>query len=110
MPRGGTRPGAGGKPTWKHGRTKTIRVPIALADEIIKLARELDEEGYIESDTSSKTIDLSGVNIFETGKGETFLFLRDLLLSGYEIKPDWLASKIINEVYKSQLQQEILPS
>jgi len=27
---------------WKHGATRTIRVPIALADEILALARRLD--------------------------------------------------------------------
>jgi hypothetical protein len=30
------------KPTWKHGKTKTIRVPIALADQILEYGYELD--------------------------------------------------------------------
>lgn len=30
-------------PTWKHGKTRTIRVPIALAEEILKFAKERDE-------------------------------------------------------------------
>ena len=29
--------------TWKHGKTKTIRVPIALADQVLAYARQLDE-------------------------------------------------------------------
>lgn len=29
--------------TWKNGKTRTIRVPIALADEILDYAHQLDE-------------------------------------------------------------------
>ena len=46
MPRGGKRPGAGVKPTWKHGKTKTIRVPVALAEQILEFARKLDIGNY----------------------------------------------------------------
>ncbi len=28
---------------WKHGQTRTIRVPIALADRVLELARQLDD-------------------------------------------------------------------
>lgn len=27
---------------WKHGQTRTIRVPIALADRVLTIARQLD--------------------------------------------------------------------
>jgi antitoxin component of MazEF toxin-antitoxin module len=30
------------QPTWKTGRTQTIRVPVALADQILEYARQLD--------------------------------------------------------------------
>lgn len=30
-------------PTWKHGKTRTIRVPIALADQALEIVRDLDE-------------------------------------------------------------------
>lgn len=53
MPRGGARPNSGPQPHWKHGKTKTIRVPIVLADRLLELARELDEVGENEFDTSS---------------------------------------------------------
>lgn len=86
MPRGGKRPGAGGKPTWKHGKTKTIRVPIALADEVISFARKLDEKSITEHDTDSKMIDLSEVIVPEI-RGRRFVFLSDLLRVGYEIHP-----------------------
>jgi len=86
MPRGGKREGAGGKPTWKNGKTKTIRVPIAIAQEVLKLAKELDEKGVIERDTESKVLDLSGITVPEI-RGKRFVFLSDLLMSGYEIHP-----------------------
>ena len=52
MPRGGARPNSGPPPSWKHGRTTTIRVPRALAAQIKQLARQLDE-GKLEYDTGS---------------------------------------------------------
>ena len=45
MTRGGARLNAGAKAKWKHGKTKTIRVPIILADLILKFACNLDEVG-----------------------------------------------------------------
>ena len=42
MPRGGLR-STSWKTTWKHGATKTIRVPVALADRILEMAKALDE-------------------------------------------------------------------
>ena len=54
MPRGGARPNSGPPPSWKHGRTTTIRVPRALTVQIVQLARQLDE-GNLELDTVSKS-------------------------------------------------------
>lgn len=42
MGRGGRR-STSYTPTWKHGKTRTIRVPIELADEGLELIRALDE-------------------------------------------------------------------
>ena len=53
MPRGGARPNSGPPPSWKHGRTTTIRVPRVLAVQIVQLARQLDR-GRLELDTVSK--------------------------------------------------------
>ena len=53
MPRGEARPNSGPPPSWKHGRTTTIRVPRALAAQIKHLARQLDE-GKLEYDTGSE--------------------------------------------------------
>ena len=52
MPRGGARPNSGPPPSWKHGRTTTIRVPRTLVAQIKHLARQLDE-GKLECDTGS---------------------------------------------------------
>ena len=41
--RGGARPGAGGGGRWKHGRTKLVRLPVALLDEIMEVARYMDQ-------------------------------------------------------------------
>jgi hypothetical protein len=61
MPRGGARPNSGPQPSWKSGRTQTIRVPVALADTLLKIARRLDEnlsldiEEIVEEENSKKS-------------------------------------------------------
>lgn len=40
------------KPKWRSGNTQTIRVPIALADQILDYAHQLDE-GMIRINTNS---------------------------------------------------------
>ena len=46
MPRGGKRPGAGRKSSWPSGcgreDTKLIRVPIAIAEDLLEIARRMD--------------------------------------------------------------------
>ena len=47
---GGARPGAGGNCRWKHGRTKLVRLPVALVDKILEVARYMDQnEGRLPS-------------------------------------------------------------
>lgn len=102
MPRGGYREGAGGRSTWKHGKTKTIRVPDALADKILQIARVLDEQGFYELEetskpslveTQSKTLDLSGISIHAHRHGPA-IYVSDLLRAGYEIRPERLARSL----------------
>ena len=46
MPRGGFRENAPlFKSTWNLGKTKTIRVPIAISDLLVDIARTIDEGG-----------------------------------------------------------------
>jgi hypothetical protein len=50
---GGARPGAGGGCRWKHGRTKLVRLPVALVDKILEVARDMDQnEGRLPSSAS----------------------------------------------------------
>jgi hypothetical protein len=50
---GGARPGAGGGCRWKHGRTKLVRLPVALVDRILEVARYMDQnEGRLPSSAS----------------------------------------------------------
>ncbi|CBN58295.1 MULTISPECIES: hypothetical protein [Kamptonema] len=44
------------QPQWRQGKTQTIRVPIALVDQVLALARKLD--GGESLDTSEKTTEL----------------------------------------------------
>lgn len=89
MPRGGSREGAGGRFKWNHGKTKTIRVPIELADKILEYAHKLDDGAIIEHETPSKTLNLSGVSI-RVCNGKSAVYLEDLVKAGYEILPERL--------------------
>jgi hypothetical protein len=100
MPRGGYRDGAGGVSTWKQGKTKTIRVPVSLADRLIEIARAMDTGGdvtinssTIEPVTGSKVIDLSAVRVTHAS-GEIAIRLEDLVRLGYELRPASLAQMV----------------
>jgi hypothetical protein len=118
MPRGGRREGAGGRFKWRHGKTKTIRVPEVLVNQILEYAQKLDIESIIEHDTRSKVVtripvtgnealnvlNLSGISIYRNQQ-KSFVFLQDLIKLGYEIEPKSLADRILEEIYKSQIKQ-----
>ncbi len=89
MPRGGARLNAGAKSKWKHGRTKTIRVPELLSDKILEYARSLDSVKVIETETESKILDLSGISI-RVCNGKSAVYLEDLARAGFEILPERL--------------------
>lgn len=98
MPRGGRREGAGNKSTWKHGKTKTVRVPEALADKILEIAKVLDDTESADSqdlDYNPKTrvIDLTGVAIHSSTYGAC-VYLSDLIRIGYTIKPERLVRNL----------------
>ena len=101
--RGGKREGSGGKPTWRYGKTKPVRVPVALAEKILEIARVLDEEGLESPVTSSKVIDLTGIAIYSSKDG-AMVRLMDLLRAGYEIQPERL---VRNLKLKPSLSSEI---
>lgn len=55
---GGSRPGAGNpefKPKWKSGKTTVIRVPEAIANEVLAVARQIDEGSAVTLSSDSVT-------------------------------------------------------
>jgi hypothetical protein len=91
MTRGGAREGAGNQPVWKSGKTKVIRVPEALADQVLNYARKLDEDNdnvdlVPEPVTQSKVVNLSGISI-QIHNGKLVVYLEDLAKAGFEILP-----------------------
>jgi hypothetical protein len=91
MPRGGPRENSGRPSPWRTpGGTQTIRVPSALADQLLEIARLLDEGGDIDIDTKSKEpqkrIDLSGVKVYQFRGSREWVNLSDLVKLGYTIE------------------------
>lgn len=111
MARGGARSNSGAKGKWKHGKTKSIRVPEELADQILEYAHKLDENAKIESETESKinhsltsdsvtdskTLNLSGVSI-RVCNGKSAILLEDLVKIGYNLYPERLGQIFKNIV------------
>lgn len=117
MTRGGKREGAGGKPAWKHGRTKPVRVPIVLADAILEIARVLDSRDLEDSENIEKlsgsqqraqVIDLTGIAIRATKDGPV-VYLADLIRAGYTIKPEQ-AVRNLREPRLSSLSRQVRES
>lgn len=100
MARGGARLGAGAKPKWKNGDTKTIRVPKRLEQQILDYARKLDAEVLLENETQSITINLSKISII-VYKGRPIVYLEDLIKAGYLILPKTLADRVKALINKS---------
>jgi hypothetical protein len=93
MPRGGYRVGAGGRFKWIHGKTKLIRVPEVLADEIVRIAIMVDNGKVIDDVTQSKHLNLSGVRIHFLKDGPV-VYLEDLLKAGFTIRPVALVDRV----------------
>lgn len=56
----------GPAPHWNLGRTKTIRVPIAIADQLIQIARQLDRGEPLEPEklfTKEDKVELSKLKL-----------------------------------------------
>jgi hypothetical protein len=96
MARGGRREGAGAKPAWGNGKTKPIRVPVAIAERVLEIAKEIDQGSFPQSTpvvSSPKVIDLSGIAILRSN-GEPVIRLVDLIRAGYEIHPERLGKLV----------------
>lgn len=97
MPRGGYREGSGAKSTWLSGETVVVRVPKSLSDEVIRLARLMDEGKTVDDITKSKYLDLSGITIRNVDS-KSVVFLEDLLNNGFKIRPLSLVDKIRKQI------------
>lgn len=102
MSRGGYREGSGGKPKWIHGKTKTIRVPEVLADQILDYARKIDKgedasrvASSLEATLEAKVINLTGVSL-KSIDGQMGVKLSDLIKKGYSLIPDHLQQITVN--------------
>lgn len=112
--RGGKREGSGGKPTWKYGKTKPVRVPVALADKILEIARLLDGDefedielqDFLEIMRHPRLIDLSGITIRFVKDGPA-VHLADLVKAGYEIKPIQLVQNLKPESSLGFLKRQV---
>jgi hypothetical protein len=99
MSRGGKRIGAGNRFKWNFGKTKVIRVPEAIAEQVLEYAHFLDSGGIssvthsigacYDSVTQSKDVDLSGV-LIRSHSNQPAVLLADLVRIGYRILPDKL--------------------
>lgn len=78
MPRGGIRPRRTDgstdhllKPKWKQGRTRTIRVPVAMADQLLEIAHRLDSAEVLDltqdnwANEPGQSIDMTQSNLAE---------------------------------------------
>lgn len=106
MPRGGKRKGAGRKADWKHGKTKTIRVPEVLAEEILEYAHKLDIGDITDYVTISKVVDLSGISV-RHHSGVIAVYLEDLVRAGYEIKPERISQLVNARIQKLLLDEKL---
>ncbi len=66
--RGGARPNSGPKSSWRLGKTKAIRVPIAIADTLLTLARLMDREETLNVPDLESSTDTHFLSLDEMGK------------------------------------------
>lgn len=109
MPRGGKREGAGGVSTWKHGKTKTIRVPIALADKVMAVARWMDDPSEQIDPVTASIVPVTGSNVLDLSRisvthvnGEIAVKLEDLVGLGYVLQPPSLAEMVSARIRRKQ--------
>lgn len=71
--RGGYRPGAGRKGEWKSGKTKGVKLPEKLVDEIVAIARAIDDGKEIKiigNDSVTKSKNLQNETVTESKRVE----------------------------------------
>lgn len=116
MSRGGKRDGAGGKSKWNNGKTKTIRVPVVLAESLLEIASAIDRgdlslssimptsSTLFDSDTDSKVIDMAGISL-RSVNGNLAVYLEDLARKGYDFSPESISTMIKGRLEKLRLDE-----
>lgn len=95
------------KPKWQSGKTRTIRVPIAIADRVLEVAHQIDEGSF--SDTSesidkerAKEILTDGLAIASNKGGEIKTYLVELgKMFGFEIEKNSKKQWVVTDTSES---------
>lgn len=90
--------------SWIHGETQQIVVPIALSEQILTIARMLDQGESLERLVRSRTIDFSGIPIKYLKDGPA-VYLKDLLKAGYKIRPLSLVNKLRKDIDRGKIPE-----
>lgn len=51
------------KPKWRSGKTRTIRVPIAIADRVLEVAKAIDNSEFCITDTSKSKANRDNIKV-----------------------------------------------
>lgn len=86
---------------WINEETQQITVPAVLANQLLKIARILDEGQSLEQFIRPRTVDLSGISIKYLKDGPA-VYLKDLLKAGYKIRPISLVDKLRKDTDKEK--------
>ena len=85
------------KPKWKSGKTKTIRVPKAIAEQVLEIAHSIDEDNFIVT-SEFKSVLTEGLKLPSNKGGEIKKCLARIgTLAGFEVEQDsrkrWIVSQ-----------------
>ena len=113
MGRGGYRQGAGRKAGWRQGQTQTIRVPIALKDQLLKISRQLDRGEDICSPTYSalKTLIDEWQEMCDAHPPEAPQWQKVRQLLGEIqnlLEPELMSDEGVNQLEAEQAQEELV--
>ena len=114
MGRGGYRQGAGRKAGWRQGQTQTIRVPIALKEQLLEISRQLDRGEDICSPSYSalKTLIDKWQGMCEAHPPDDpeWQKVRQLISEIQNLlEPELISEEGVNQLEADTTQEKILP-
>ena len=85
------------QPKWKSGKTKTIRVPEAIAEQVLEIAHSIDEDNFIVT-SEFKSVLAEGLKLPSNKGGEIKKCLARIgRMAGFEVEQDsrkrWIVSQ-----------------